>query len=315
MLTEETIRKIKATTDTTLIKLFDLRLPEFLTFEESEINPEGLSMFDYTINVPNHKPQFFSVMIENHPLMDPKYTLITTTDHKKEVCGTWMIHNPSHVINSHRIKETTEGEVSPQFYEDLENHLGLAYFAKQELEPKAVARILPAQTGFYTEIDTINTKVPIDETKLTLLVWDENDKLNTRLTVPCTVWLERDGYTKNNYPIEHYVYDTNQEPFRLYAQHIGDPTATEVERRPTDTQFYQNLQLHRTPSLRFPFHSPSEFATQASKALWAPETPTSTTYLDNNQFKKTVELFNSSKVSGNTNLSEPESKQLDEPSL
>lgn len=43
MLTEETIRKIKATTDATLIKLFDLKLPEFLTFEESEINPEGLS--------------------------------------------------------------------------------------------------------------------------------------------------------------------------------------------------------------------------------------------------------------------------------
>ena len=35
MLTEETIRKIKATTDATLIKLFDLKLPEFLTFEES----------------------------------------------------------------------------------------------------------------------------------------------------------------------------------------------------------------------------------------------------------------------------------------
>ena len=314
MLTEETIRKIKATTDATLIKLFDLKLPEFLTFEESEINPEGLSIFDYTINVPNHKPQFFSVMIENHPLMEPKYTLITTTDHKKEVDGTWMIHNPSHVVNSARLKETTEGELSPQFYEDLENHLGLAYFAKQELEPKVLARILPAQTGFYTEIDTINTKVPIDETKLTLLVWDENDKLNTRLTVPSTVWLERDGYTKNTYPIEHYVYDTDQEQFRLYAKHIGDPTATEVERRPKNTQFYQNLQLQGTPSLRFPFHSPSEFATQASEALWASKTPTSTTYQDNNPFRRAVELFNNSKVSGNAKLSEPDEPE-NEPSL
>ena len=171
-----------------------------------------------------------------------------------------------------------------------------------------MARILPAQTGFYTEIDTINTKVPIDETKLTLLVWDENDKLNTRLTVPSTVWLERDGYTKNNYPIEHYVYDTDQEQFRLYAKHIGDPTITEIERR-KNTQFYDKLQLHGTTSLRFPFHSPSEFATQASKALWAPK------YLDNNPFRKAVELFNNSKVSGNANLSELENKQLDEPSL
>lgn len=313
MLTEETIRKIKATTDATLIKLFDLKLPEFLTFEDSEINPEGLSMFDYTINVPNHKPQFFSVMIENHPLMEPKYTLITTTDHKKESDGTWMIHNPSHVVNSARLKETTEGELSPQLYEDLENHLGLAYFAKQELEPKVLARILPAQTGFYTEIDTINTKVPIDETKLTLLVWDKNDKLNTKLTVPSTVWLERDGYTKNTYPIEHYVYDTDQEQFRLYAQHIGDPTATEVERR-KNTQFYNKLHLQETASLRFPFHSPEDFATQANHALLASKTPTANISLDNNPFRRAVELFNSSKVFGNANLSEPD-KPKDEPSL
>ena len=314
MLTEETIRKIKATTDTTLIKLFDLRLPEFLTFEESEINPEGLSMFDYTINVPNHKPQFFSVMIENHPLMEPKYTLITTTDHKKEADGTWMIHNPSHVVNSARLKETPEGTLPPQFYDELENHLGLAYFAKQELEPKALPRILSVQPSFYTEIEPIDTKVPLDETKLTLVVWDNNDQLNTKLTVPSAVWLERDGYTKNNYPIEHYVYDTDQAQFRLYAQHIGDPTATEVERRPKNTHFYQNLQLHGTPSLRFPFNSPSEFATQASEALWASRTPTSTTYLDNNQFKKAMELFNSSRVFGNANLSEPDEPK-DEPSL
>lgn len=313
MLTEETIRKIKATTDTTLIKLFDLRLPEFLTFEDSEINPEGLSMFDYTINVPNHKPQFFSVMIENHPLTEPKYTLITTTDHKKEADGTWMIHNPSHVVNSARLKETTEGELSPQFYEALENHLGIAYFAKQEIEPKAVARILPAQTGFYTEIEPLDTKVPLNETNLTLITYDEHDNKSLKITVPSSVWLERDGYTKNTYPIEHYVYDTDQKQFRLYAQHIGDPTATEVERR-KNTQFYQNLQLQGTHSLRFPFHSPSEFATQASEALWASKTPTSPTYQDNNQFKKAVELFNSSKVFGNANLSEPD-KPEDEPSL
>lgn len=314
MLTEETIRKIKATTDATLIKLFDLKLPEFLTFEENEINPEGLSMFDYTINVPNHKPQFFSVMIENHPLMEPKYTLITTTDHKQEADGTWMIHNPSHVVNSARLKETTEGELSPQFYEALENHLGLAYFAKQMVESKLLPIGGPHTKDFYTEIEPLNTTIPLNETKLQLLVRDDEDKPVSKLTVPCTVWLERDGYTKNNYPIEHYVYDTDQEQFRLYAQHIGDPTATEVERRVKNTQFYQNLQLHRTPSLRFPFHSPGEFATQASKALWAPTTLTATTYLDNNQFKKSVELFNSSKVSSNANLSEPD-KQKDEPSL
>ena len=204
---------------------------------------------------------------------------------------------------------------NPQFYETLANQLGLAYFAKQMVESKILPIGGPHTKDFYTEIEPLNTNIPLNETKLQLLVRDDEDKPVSKLTVPSAVWFERDGYTKNNYPIEHYVYDTNQEQFRLYAQHIGDPTATEVERRPTDTQFYQNLQLHRTPSLRFPFHSPSEFATQASKALWAPETPTSTTYLDNNQFKKTVELFNSSKVSGNTNLSEPESKQLDEPSL
>lgn len=308
MLTEETIRKIKATTDTTLIKLFDLRLPEFLTFEESEINPEGLSMFDYTINVPNHKPQFFSVMIENHPLMDPKYTLITTTDHKKEVDGTWIIHNPSHVVNSARLKETTEGELPPQFYEALENHLGLAYFAKQIVESKILPIGGPHTKDFYTEIEPLNTTIPLNETKLQLLVQDDEDKPVSKLTVPCTVWLERDGYTKNNYPIEHYVYNTDQEQFRLFAKHIGDPTITEIERR-KNTQFYDKLQLHGTTSLRFPFHSPSEFATQASKALWAPK------YLDNNPFRKTVELFNNSKVSGNANLSELENKQLDEPSL
>lgn len=314
MLTEETIRKIKATTDATLINLFDLKLPEFLTFEESEINPDGLSIFDYTINVPNHKPQFFSVMIENHPLMEPKYTLITTTDHKKEADGTWMIHNPSHIVNSARLKETTEGTLPPQFYEDLANHLGLAYFAKQELEPKAVARILPNQTGFYTEIEPIDTKVPLQETDLTLITYDEHDDKSLKLTVPTSVWLERDGYTKNNYPIRHYVYDTDQEQFRLYAEHIGDPTVTEVERRPKNTQFYQNLQLHGTPSLRFPFRSPSEFATEASQAIWTSKTPISTTYLDNPQFKRTVELFNSSRVFGNANLSEPD-KPEDEPLL
>lgn len=290
MLTEETIRKIKATTDTTLIKLFDLRLSEFLTFEDSEINPDVFSYFDYKINVPNHKPQFFSVMIENHPLTEPKYTLITTTDHKKEADGTWMIHNPSHVVNSARLKETTEGELSPQFYEALENHLGLAYFAKQEIEPKAVARILPAQTGFYTEIEPLDTKAPLNETNLTLITYDEHDNKSLKLTVPSSVWLERDGYTKNTYPIEHYVYDTDQEQFRLYAQHIGDPTATEVEQR-KNTQFYDKLQLHGTTSLRFPFQSPEDFATQAGSALETSKAPISTTYLDNPQVRRAWGIY------------------------
>ena len=314
MLTEETIQNIKSTIDTTLMELFDITQKQLRSFEDSDINPYSYSMFDYKINVPDHKPQFFSVMLKNHPIEGARYLIITTTDHKFED-GTWMIHNPSNVINTTDIKESSEGEVSPQFYETLANQLGLAYFAKQEIEPKAVARLIPNDEGFYTEIEPLDTKVPLNETNLTLITYDEHDNKSLKLTVPSTVWLERDGYTKNTYPIEHYVYDTDQEQFRLYAQHIGDPTATEVERRPTDTQFYQNLHLHRTPSLRFPFHSPSEFATQASKALWAPTTLTATTYLDNNQFKKSVELFNSSKVSGNTNLSEPESNQLDEPSL
>lgn len=290
MLTEETIRKIKATTDATLIKLFDLRLSEFLTFEDSEINPDGFSYFDYKINVSSHKPQFFSVMIENHPLMEPKYTLITTTDHKKETDGTWMIHNPSHVINAHRIKETTEGEVSPQFYEDIENHIGLAYFAKQELEPKTLARIIPDQEGYYTEIEPIDTSVPLNETTLTFITYNEHDNKSLKLTVPSSVWLERDGYTKNTYPIEHYMYDMDQEQFRLYAKHIGYPTITEVERR-KNTQFYDKLQLHGTTSLRFPFHSPSEFATEASQALWTSKTPTSTTYLDNPQVRRAWEIY------------------------
>lgn len=314
MLTEETIRKIKATTDATLIKLFDLKLPEFLTFEESEINPEGLSMFDYTINVPNHKPQFFSVMIENHPLMEPKYTLITTTNHKKEADGTWMIHNPSHVVNSARLKETTEGELSPQFYEALENHLGLAYFAKQMVESKLLPIGGPHTKDFYTEIEPLNTTIPLNETKLQLLVRDDEDKPVSKLTVPSAVWLERDGYTKNNYPIEHYVYNTDQAQFRLYAKHIGDPTITQVERR-KNTPFYNKLHLQETASLRFPFHSPEDFATQANHALFASKTPTANITLDNNPFRKAVELFNNTKVFGDTDLSEPENEQLDEPSL
>ena len=314
MLTEETIRKIKATTDATLIKLFDLKLPEFLTFEENEINPEGLSMFDYTINVPNHKPQFFSVMIENHPLMEPKYTLITTTDHTQEADGTWMIHNPSHVVNSARLKETTEGELSPQFYEALENHLGLAYFAKQMVESKLLPIGGPHTKDFYTEIEPLNTTIPLNETKLQLLVRDDEDKPVSKLTVPSAVWLERDGYTKNNYPIEHYVYNTDQAQFRLYAKHIGDPTITQVERR-KDTPFYNKLHLQETASLRFPFHSPEDFATQANHALFASKTPTANITLDNNPFRKAVELFNNTKVFGDTDLSEPENEQLDEPSL
>lgn len=290
MLTEETIHNMKATIDTTLMELFDITQEQLRSFEDSNINPYSYSIFDYKIDVPGKKPQFFSVMIENHPLMEPKYTLITTTDHKKEADGTWMIHNPSHVINAHRIKETTEGEVSSQFYEDIENHIGLAYFAKQELEPKTLARIIPDQEGYYTEIEPLDTSVPLNETNLTFVTYDEHDNKSLKLTVPSSVWLERDGYTKNTYPIEHYMYDTDQEQFRLYAKHIGDPTITEVERR-KNTQFYDKLQLHGTTSLRFPFHSPEDFVTQAGSALETSKTPTSTTYLDNPQVRRAWEIY------------------------
>lgn len=312
MLTEETIQNIKATIDTTLMELFDITQEQLRSFEDSDINPYSYSMFDYNIDVPGKKPQFFSVMLKNHPIEGTKYLIITTTDHKFED-GTWMIHNPSHIINTTDIKESFEGEVSPQFYETLANQLGLAYFAKQEIEPKAVARILPAQTGFYTEIEPLDTKVPLNETNLTLITYDEHDNKSLKLTVPATVWLEQDGYTKNTYPIEHYVYDTDQAQFRLYAQHIGDPTLTQVERR-KDTQFYNKLHLQETASLRFPFHSPENFATQANHALLASKTPTSNITLDNNPFRKAVELFNSARVYGNANLSEPD-KPEDEPSL
>lgn len=283
MLTEETIQNMKSTIDTTLMELFDITQEQLRSFEDSDINPYSYSMFDYKIDVPGKKPQFFSVMLKNHPIEGARYLIITTTDHKFED-GTWMIHNPSHIINTTDIKESSEGEVSPQFYETLANQLGLAYFAKQEIEPKAVARLIPNDKGFYTEIEPLDTKVPLNETTLTFITYDEHDNKSLKLTVPSTVWLEQDGYTKNNYPIEHYVYDTDQEQFRLYAQHIGDPTATEVERRPKNTQFYQNLQLHGTPSLRFPFRSPSEFATEAGHSLSQSRTPTSVTYLQKTKY-------------------------------
>ena len=241
-------------------------------------------------------------MIQNHPLIDPKYTIITTTDHKLED-GTWWIHNPSNIVNSARIPETKDGDVSPQFYENLKNQLGLAYFAKQEFEPKALARIIPDQEGYYTEIEPLNTKVPLDETNLSFIVYDENDNKNLKLTVPTSVWLERDGYTKNNYPIEQYMYDTDQNQFRLYAKHIGDPTLTEIERRSKDTQFYEGLRLCKTPSMRFPFKSPESFATLAGHSLWQSRTPTSVTYL-----QKT-------KYTSHTYLSHHPVEQTDEPSL
>lgn len=161
MLTEQTIRNIKSTIDQTLMNLFNLSPDQLLACEESELNPEQTSFFDYKIESENHVPQFFTLMIRNHPLEDPRYTIITTTDHKLED-GTWWIHNPSNIINSARILETDEGDVSPQFYEDLKNQLGLATFAKQEFEPKALARIIPDQEGYYTEIEPLNTKVPLD---------------------------------------------------------------------------------------------------------------------------------------------------------
>lgn len=312
MLTEETIQNMKSTIDTTLMELFDITQEQLRSFEDSDINPYSYSMFDYKIDVRGKKPQFFSVMLKNHPIEGAKYLIITTTDHKFED-GVWMIHNPSHVINTTDIKESSEGEVSPQFYETLANQLGLAYFAKQEIEPKAVARLIPNDEGFYTEIEPLDTKVPLNETNLTLITYDEHDNKSLKLTVPSTVWLERDGYTKNTYPIEHYVYDTDQEQFRLYAKHIGDPTITQVERR-KDTPFYNKLHLQETASLRFPFHSPENFATQANHALLASKTPTTDITLDNNPFRRAVELFNSARIYGNANLSEPDEPE-DEPSL
>lgn len=310
MLTEETIQNMKQTIDQTLMNLFHINQEQLRVSEDADYN---LDLFDYTINAPGHVPQFFSVSIENHPLMkQPKYTIITTTDHKLEN-DTWWIHNPSNIVNSAPIPVNAEGEISPQFYETLTNQLGLAYFAKQELEPKALSCILPSQTGFFTEIEPLDTKVPLNETNLTLITYDEHDNKSLKITVPSAVWLERDGYTKNNYPIEHYVYNTDQAQFRLYAKHIGDPTITQVERR-KDTPFYNKLHLQETASLRFPFHSPEDFATQANHALLASKTPTANITLDNNPFRKAVELFNSSRVFGNANLSEPDQPE-DEPSL
>lgn len=289
MLTEETIYNMKATIDTTLMELFDITQEQLYSFEDSNINPYSYSMFDYKIDVPGKKPQFFSVMLKNHPIEGSRYLIITTTDHKFED-GVWMIHNPNHVINTTDIKESSEGEVSHQFYETLANQLGLAYFAKQEIEPKALARIIPNQEGYYTEIEPLDTSVPLNETNLTFITYDEHDNKSLKLTVPSSVWLERDGYTKNTYPIEHYMYDTDQEQFRLYAKHIGDPTITEVECR-KNTQFYDKLQLHGTTSLRFPFHSPEDFVTQAGSALETSKTPTSTTYLDNPQIRRAWEIY------------------------
>ena len=109
------------------------------------------------------------------------------------------------------------------------------------------------------------------------------------------------------------MYDTDQEQFRLYAKHISDPTITQVERR-KNTPFYNKLHLQETASLRFPFHSPENFATQANHALLASKTPTADITLDNNPFRRAVELFNSARIYGNANLSEPDEPE-DEPSL
>ena len=303
MLTEQTIHNIKSTVDQTLMNLFNLSPDQLQDCEESELNLEQTSFFDYNIKSENHIPQFFTVMIRNHPLEDPRYTIITTTDHKLEN-DTWWIHNPSNIINSARIPETDDGDTSPQFYENLKNQLGLAYFAKQELEPKTLTRIIPSQEGYYTEIEPLNTKVPLEETEITFLVRDNNDNPYFKLTVPTSVWLERDGYTKNNYPIEQYMYDTDQNQFRLYAEHIGDPTLTEIERRSRDTKFYQ-LQLCKTPSMRFPFKSPEGFATLAGHSLWQSRTPTSVTYLQKTKY--TSHTYWSHRP--------VESEQTDEPSL
>ena len=283
MLTEQTIHNIKETTDQTLMNLFNLNPDQLQACEESELNPDQTSFFDYKIESENYIPQFFTVMIQNHPLQDPKLTIITTTDHKLED-DTWWIHNPSNIVNSARIPETDDGNTSLQFYENLKNQLGLATFAKQIIEPKALARIIPDHEGYYTEIEPLNTKVPLNETEITFLVSDNKDNPYFKLTVPSAVWLERDEYTKNTYPIEQYMYDTDQEQFRLHAYHIGDPTLTEIERRSRDTQFYEELRLCETPSMRFPFKSPESFATLAGHSLWQSRTPTSVTYLQKTKY-------------------------------
>ena len=90
MLTKQTIRNIKSTVDQTLMNLFNLSQDQLLTCEESELNPEQTSFFDYKIESENHIPQFFTVMIQNHPLQDPKLTIITTTDHKPQT-GRWYL--------------------------------------------------------------------------------------------------------------------------------------------------------------------------------------------------------------------------------
>ena len=149
----------------------------------------------------------------------------------------------------------------------------------------------------------MNTKVPLDETNLSFVVYDKNDNKSLKFTVPSTVWLERDGYTKNNYPIEQYMYDTDQEQFRLYAEHIGDPTLTEIERRAKDTQFYEGLRLCKTPSMRFPFKSPEDFATLAGHSLWQSRTLSSVTFLQKTTY------------TSHTYLSHHPVEQTDEPSL
>ena len=63
MLTKETIYNMKATIDTTLMELFDITQEQLHSFEDSDINPYSYSMFDYKIDVPGKKPQFFSVIV------------------------------------------------------------------------------------------------------------------------------------------------------------------------------------------------------------------------------------------------------------
>ncbi len=86
-----------------------------------------------------------------------------------------------------------------------------------------MAQILPKLDGFYTEIEPLDTKVPLNETNLTFITYDKHDNKSLKLTVPSSVWLEQDGYTKNTYRSNTTcTIPSDKKQFRLFAKHIGD---------------------------------------------------------------------------------------------